>query len=63
MFKKAKFICSYAGCGKSYPMEKLHSYQMFKCTHRSILCPAQGSKYINNVILIYSVCKFINHRL
>ena len=22
MFKKAKFICSYAGCGKSYPLKK-----------------------------------------
>ena len=49
MFNKAKFICSYAGCGKSYPLETIHHHEMFECLHRSILCPAQGCKYINNV--------------
>ena len=61
MFKKAKFICSYAGCGKSYPLEKIHHHEMFECLHRSILCPAQGCKFINNVetVILHSInCPF-----
>ena len=49
MFKRAKFICSYAGCGVSYPLEKIHHHEMFECPHRSILCPAQCCRFINNV--------------
>ena len=49
MFKKAKFICSYSGYGKSYLLEKIHHHEMFECLHRSILCPAQGYKFINNI--------------
>ena len=49
MFIKAKFICSYAGCGKSYPWEKIHCHKMFEFLYQSILCPAQGCKFINNV--------------
>ena len=37
MFKRVKFICSYAGCGRSYPLETIHHHEMFDCPHRSIL--------------------------
>ena len=47
MFKRAKFICSYAGCGVSFLLEKIHHHEMFECPHRSILCPAQGCRVIN----------------
>ena len=49
MFKQAKCICLYEKCGKSYSLEKNHHHEMFECLYRSILCPAQGSKFINNV--------------
>ena len=61
MFKKAKFIYSYAGGGKSNPLEKIHHHEMFECLHRSILCPAQGCKFINNVetVILHSInCPF-----
>ena len=61
MFQKAKFICTYAGCGKSYPLETIHHHEMFECPHRSILCPAHGCQFINNVetVIIYSInCPF-----
>ena len=53
----AKFICSYAGCGVSYPLEKIHHHEMFEFTHRSILYPAQGCRFINNVetVIIHSI--------
>ena len=28
MFQRVKFICSYAGCGKSYPLENIHHHEM-----------------------------------
>ena len=46
MFKKGKFICTYAGCGKSYPLETIPHHEMFECPHLSILCPARGCKFI-----------------
>ena len=57
MFKKAKFICSYAGCRVSYPLEIIHHHEMFECPNRSILCPAQGCRFINNVetVIIHSI--------
>ena len=57
MFKRVQFICSYAGCGKSYPLEKIYHHEMFECSHRSILCPAQGFQFINNVeiVIIHSI--------
>ena len=61
MFKRAKFICSYAGCGVSHPLEKIHHHEMFECPYRSILCPAQGCRFINNVetVIIHSInCPF-----
>ena len=61
MFKRAKFICSYTGCGVSYPLEKIHHHEMFECPHRSILCPAQGCRFINNVetvIICSTNCPF-----
>ena len=61
MFKKAKFICSYAGCGVSYPLEKIYHHEMFECPNRIILCPAQGCRFINNVetVIIHSInCPF-----
>ena len=61
MFKRAKFICYYAGCGLSYPMEKIYYHEMFECPHRSILCPAQGCRFINNVetVIIHTInCPF-----
>ena len=61
MFKRAKFICSYAGCGVSYPLVKIHHHEMFECPHRSILCLAQGCRFINNVetVIIHSIkCPF-----
>ena len=33
MFKKPKFICTYAGCGKSYSLETIHHHEMFECPH------------------------------
>ena len=58
MFKQAKFICSYAEYGKSYILEKIHHWEMFECLYRSILCPAQGCKFINNVETV--IFQFIN---
>ena len=61
MFNKAKFICSYAGCGKSYPLEKIHHHEMFEGFHRRILCPSQGCQFINNVetVILHSInCPF-----
>ena len=57
MFKRAKFICSYAGCGVSQPLEKIYHHEMFEFPHRSILCPAQGCRFINNVetVIIHSI--------
>ena len=58
MFKMAKFICSYTGCGVSFPLEKIHHHEMVECPHRSILCPAQGCRFINNVETV--IIHFIN---
>ena len=61
MFTRAKFIFSYAGCGVSYPLEKIHHHEMFECPHRSIICFAQGCRFINNVetVIIHSInCHF-----
>ena len=61
MFKRVKFICSYTKCGKSYSLEKIHHHEMFECSHRSILCPALGCQFINNVetVIIHSInCPF-----
>ena len=61
MSKQVKFICSYAGCGESYTLKKIHHNEMFECSHRSILCPAQGCHFINNVetVIIHSInCPF-----
>ena len=61
MFTKVKFICSYAGCGKSYPLKKIYHHKMFECPHRSILCPAQSCQFINIVetVIIHSInCLF-----
>ena len=57
MFKTAKFISTYTGCKKSYPLETIHHNKMFECFHRSILCPAQGCQFINNVdsVIIHSI--------
>ena len=49
LFNKAKFICSYAGCGKSNLLEKIHHHDMFECLYQSILSPAQGCKFIINL--------------
>ena len=49
MFQKVNFICFYAGCGEFYPLKKIHHHEMFECPHRSILCPAHGCQFINNV--------------
>ena len=70
MFKRVKFICYYAGCGKSYPFKNIHHHEMFECLHWSILCPAQSCQFINNVktviihtrncpfhLLYYAICK------
>ena len=61
MFKSVKFICSYAGCGVSYSLETIHHHEMFECPQRSILCPAKGCRFINNVetVIIHSInCPF-----
>ena len=61
MFKGVKFICSYAGCGESYPLEKINHHEMFECPHRSILCSAQGCQFIYHVgiVIIHSInCPF-----
>ena len=57
MFKRAKFICSYAGCGVSHQLEKIHHHEMFECPHRNILCPAQGCRFVNNVetVIFHSI--------
>ena len=57
MFPSVKFICSHAGCGESYQLEKIHHHKMFECRHRSILCPAQICQFINNVetVIINSI--------
>ena len=57
----AKFICTYAGCGKSYQLETIQHHEMFECPHRIILCPAKGCQFINNVesVIIHSInCPF-----
>ena len=61
MFKMVKFICSYEGCRKSYPLEKIHHHEMFDCPHRSILCSAQVCKFINimETVIIHLInCPF-----
>ena len=61
MFKRAKLICPYAGCGVSFPLDKIHHHEMFECPNRSILCPAQSYRFINNVeiVIIHSInCSF-----
>ena len=61
IFPRVKFICFHTGCGESYPLEKIHHHDMFECPHRSILCPAQGCQFINNVetVIIHSInCPF-----
>ena len=58
MFKRVKCICSYAGCGRSYPLETINHHEMFECLHRSILCPALGCLFINNVKTV--IIHFIN---
>ena len=61
MFKKAKFICTYAGCGKSYPLKTIHHHEMFEYPHQRILFHAQGCNFINNVetVIIHSInCPF-----
>ena len=57
MFKRVKSICSYAGCGRSYSLETIHYHEMFECPHRSILCSAQGCRFINNMetVIIHSI--------
>ena len=57
MLKSVKFICSYAGCGRSYPFETMHHHEMFECPHRRILCPAQGCRFINNMetVIFHSI--------
>ena len=58
--KRLKFICYYADC-KVLPFENIHHHEVFECPHRSILCQAQGCKFINNVktLIIYSInCPF-----
>ena len=49
LFKRAKFIYSYSGCKVSYPIKIIHHHEMFECLYRSILCPAYGCRFINNV--------------
>ena len=49
MFRKAKFIWSYACCGKFYPLEKIQYHKMFECPYRSMLYLAQACQFINNV--------------
>ena len=61
MFKRSKFICLYAKCKVSLPLEKIHHHEMFDCPHQSILCPAQGCQFINNAetVIIHSInCPF-----
>ena len=61
MFNTANFICFYADCGKSYSLGTIHHHEMFECLHRSILCPAKGFKFINNVetVIFHSInCPF-----
>ena len=61
MIPRVKFICSHAGCRESYPLETIHHHEMFECPYLSILCPAQGCQFINNVetVIIHSInCPF-----
>ena len=61
MFLRVKFICFYAECKESYLLEKIHHQEMFEYPHRSILSPAQGCQFINNVetVIIHSInCPF-----
>ena len=61
MFKRAKIICSYAGCGVFHPLENIHHHEIFECAYRRILCPAQGCRFINNVetVIIHPInCPF-----
>ena len=62
MFKQTKFICSYKWCGKSYSLEIIHHHDMFECLYRSILSPAQGCKFINNVetVIFHSINCFVH---
>ena len=62
MFKSVKFICSYAHCGRSYPLETIHHHEMFESPHRSILCSAQGCRFINKVetVLFHSINCFFH---
>ena len=54
MFPRVKFFCSHGGCGKSYPLEKIHHHEMFECPHQSILCSAQVCQFINYVEIVIS---------
>ena len=61
LFKRVKFICSYAGCGRSYLLETIYHHEMFECPHRNILCFAQSCRFINNVeaVIIHLInCPF-----
>ena len=45
----------------SYELEKIHHHEMFECPHRSILCPAQGCRFIIKLktVIIHSInCPF-----
>ena len=37
--------------------KKIHHHEMFECLHQSILCPAQGCKFINNMetVILHSI--------
>ena len=71
MFKNTKFIFSYAECEKFYLLEEIHHYEMFECLYRSILGPAQGCKFINNVetvifhsincLFYFYIAHYVNH--
>ena len=49
MFNRIKFICSKAEIKKSYRLVTIQHNEMFKCVHRSILCPSQDFQLNNNV--------------
>ena len=42
--------------------KKIHYHEMFECPHRSILCFAQGCRFINNVetVIIHSINCFLH---
>ena len=55
-----KFICSHAGCGESYSLEKIHHHEMFKCLYQNILYHEKSCQFINNVktVIIHSINSF-----